>query len=237
MFSLLLRVLCDSLWLEVAAAFHGAGHGDFVGVLDVGAGGDSGGDAGEAEGGGDAADLVGEVGGGGFAFGGGRGGEDDFFDGAVGVGEAGEEVGDAELLRTYSADGRERAVEDVVDAVVAAGLFDGGDVGGLFEDAERALVADGAGAVGAGVDVGDVVAEGAEAELGAEFEDGFGEGAGVFVGGAEDVEGEALRGFGADAGELAQLVDEAGHGFGETGHFSRLLQAGEVEAAHHACDG
>ena len=94
-------------------------------------------------------------------------------------------------------------MEDVVDAVVAAGLFDGGDVGGLFEDADDVLVADGAGAVVAGVDVGDVVADGAEAELGAEDEDGFGEGTGVVVGGAEDVEGEALRGFGADSGELA----------------------------------
>ena len=47
--------------LKFAAAFHGSGHGDFVGVFDVGAGGDSGGDAGDAEGGGDAVDLVGEV--------------------------------------------------------------------------------------------------------------------------------------------------------------------------------
>ena len=51
--------------------------------------------------------------------------------------EAGEEAGDAELLRAYSADGRERAVEDVVDAVVAAGLLDGGDVGGLLDDADE----------------------------------------------------------------------------------------------------
>ena len=80
-------------------------------------------------------------------------------------GEAGEEVGDAELLGADAADGRERAVEDVVDAVVAAGLFDGGDVGGLFDDADEALVAGGAGAVAAGVDVGDVVADGAEAEV------------------------------------------------------------------------
>ena len=35
--------------LQVAAAFEGAGHGDLVGVLDVGAGGDAGGDAGDAE--------------------------------------------------------------------------------------------------------------------------------------------------------------------------------------------
>ena len=38
--------------------------------------------------------------------------------------------GDAELLRTDAADGRERAVEDVIDAVEAAGFFNGGDVVG-----------------------------------------------------------------------------------------------------------
>ena len=52
----------------------------------------------------------------------------------------------------------------------------------------------------------------------AQDEDGVGEGAGVFVGAAQEVEGEALGGFGADAGELAQLVDEAGDGVGEAGH-------------------
>ena len=65
------------------------------------------------------------------------------------------------MFRADTADGRERAVEDVVDAVVAARLFDGGDVGGLFDDADDVLVADGAGAVAAGIDVGDVVADGA----------------------------------------------------------------------------
>ena len=57
--------------------------------------------------------------------------------------EAGEQVGDAELLRADAADGRERAVQHVVDAVVAARLLDGGDVGGLFDDADDVLVADG----------------------------------------------------------------------------------------------
>jgi hypothetical protein len=33
----------------------------------------------------------------------------------------------------------------------------------------------------------------------------------------EDVEGVALRGLGADSGKLAELVDEACHGFGEAG--------------------
>ncbi len=67
--------------LKVAAAFEGAGHGDFVGVFDVGAGGDAGGDAGDFDGGVGLVELGGEVDGGGFALSGGGGGEDDFFDG------------------------------------------------------------------------------------------------------------------------------------------------------------
>jgi hypothetical protein len=33
------------------------------------------------------------------------------------------------------------------------------------------------------------------------------------------MEGETLRAFSSDARQLLQLVDEARHGFGETGHF------------------
>src|ERR1017187_2387569 len=230
--------------LELAPAFHGAGHGDFVGVLDVGAGGDAGGNAGDAQRGRDAVDLSREVSRGGFAFGGGRGCEDDLADGSgletlgvqrdrvrrgvigrlgrcgVGLayGEARQQVGDAELLRTNAADGRKRAVQHVVNAVVAARLLDGGDVGGLFHDTDDVLVADGAGAVAAGVDVGDVVADGAEAEAGFDLADRVGKGLRVRVGRTQDVESEPLRRLGPDAGQLAQLVDEAGHGFGESRH-------------------
>lgn len=87
--------------LDFAAAFEGAGHGDLVGVLDVGAGGDAGGDAGDAQRGVQAVDLVGEVAGGGFAFDGGAGGEDQFF----GFGESWPEVGEAKLLRADAVDG------------------------------------------------------------------------------------------------------------------------------------
>ena len=206
--------------LQFAAAFHGAGHCDFVGVFDVAAGGDAGGDAGDfdvkgAEGGG-------EPGGCGFAFEGGAGGEDDFVDFAVL--DAGEEVGGAELVGADAVERGECAVEDVVDALVAAGALNGGDAGGLLDDADEALVADGGGTVGAGIDIGDVVADGAEAEAGFEGVDGVGEGGGVFLGGAEDVEGEALGGFGADAGKFFEFVDEAGERLCVTGHGLRVAE-------------
>jgi len=163
----------------------------------------------------------------GFAFEGGAGGEDDFVDFAAL--DSGEEVGGAELVGAYSVERRERAVEDVVDAHVSAGALDAGNAGGLLNDADEALVADGAGAVGAGIDVGDVVADGAEAQAGLELADGVGEGGGVFVAGAQEVEGEALGAFGADAGELLEFVDEPGHGLGVTGHGFRVQGMGGRE--------
>ena len=113
--------------------------------------------------------------------------------------------------------GGEGAVEDVVEAGEAPGFLDGGDVSGLFDDAKDGMAAMGRGAEAAGVNVGDVVAEGAEAQVGFELLDGVGERAGVLGGRPEDVEGEALRGAGAHARELAELFNEAGHGFGEAG--------------------
>ncbi len=43
-----------------------------------------------------------------------------------------------------------------------------------------------------------------------------GEALGVFAGGAQHVEREPLRGLGADAGQLAQLFDQARHRLRET---------------------
>ena len=209
--------------------FEGAGHGDFVGVLDVRAGRNSGGDARDAKAGFCAAEFVGEVGSGRFALRRGAGSKDDLF-GSV---EAGEQVGDAKLFRAYAADGGEGSVQDVIEAGEGAGFLDGGDVGGLFDDAEGGVGAMGAGAEGAGVDVGNVVAEGAEAEVGFELLDGVGEGFGLFGGAAEDVEGEALRSAGAHAGKLAELLDEAGHGFCEASGRHGLGEAWKIEGAEH----
>jgi len=135
---------------------------------------------------------------------------------------AGEQIREAELVWAYSVERGERAMEDVVNAVVAAGAFDAGDAGGLFDDADEALVAGGTGAVCAWIDVGDVVADAAEAEAGLEFADRVGEGRGFFIRGSQEVKGESLRALGAYARELLQFVDEAGHGLGVAGHVLRV---------------
>ena len=109
-------------------------------------------------------------------------------------------------------------MQHVVDAPVGLRSLDRGDAGRLFDDANQALVAGCAGAVDAGIDVGDVVADGAETQIGFNVADGGRKSLGVVVTGAEDVEGETLRAFCAYAGELFELIDEARHGFGKFRH-------------------
>ena len=108
-------------------------------------------------------------------------------------------------------------MQNVIHAIVVAGLLDGGDVGWLFHDANQALVAGGAGAVDAGIDIGDVVADGTEMQTGLQLADGVGEELGVFVAGAQDVKSEALRSLAAYAGKFLEFVDEASHGLGKLG--------------------
>ena len=93
---------------------------------------------------------------------------------------------------------------------------------GFFDDADEALVARGAGAIDAGVDVGDVVADGAEAQAGLELADGVGECFGVLIAGAQEMEGESLRALCSDAGQFFKLFDEAGHGLCKARHGSRV---------------
>ena len=71
-------------------------------------------------------------------------------------------------------------MQDVVNTVEVLGLFDSGNVGGLFDHANHALVARRAGAVNARIDVGDVVANRAQAQVGLHVPDGSGKSFGVF---------------------------------------------------------
>jgi len=93
-------------------------------------------------------------------------------------------------------------VQHVIDAVVIASFFDGSDVGGLFHDANQPLIAGRVRAIGAGIDVGYVVADGTKMQAGLELADGICELLGVFITGSQNVKGEALRRLAANAGEL-----------------------------------
>src|SRR5208282_4046173 len=156
--------------LHFAAAFHGLQHGDFVGVFDVAADGNSHGDAGHAQSLSLSLSLslplqlLGEIGGGGFSLDGGIGGQDNFFDFAAA--DPADQVGDAQLFWAHSVQWRNGAVEHVVDAVKMPRLLDGGNVGRLFDHADQLLIAGRTAAVDTGIDVGDVVADRAQTQLG-----------------------------------------------------------------------
>ena len=71
-------------------------------------------------------------------------------------------------------------MEHVVQPSVAARPLQGQDVQGLFDHADDRLVALVIVADGAGVGVGDVLADGAEDDLLLDLEDGLGQGLGLF---------------------------------------------------------
>src|SRR5699024_12168490 len=98
--------------------------------------------------------------------------------------------------------------EHVVAPVVGAGAFNGDDVLGFFDDAQQSGVAVFVAANGTDFVFGDVEADFAQPDLGFDLGDRIGQGDHVFFGGFQDVEGDALGRFGADAGQPAQLIDE-----------------------------
>lgn len=109
-------------------------------------------------------------------------------------------------------------MQDVEYSIEVFGLFDRSDIGRFFHHAHETLIACGARTVGTGIDVGDVVAYGTETKIGFHVADGRGESLGIFVAGAQDVKGEPLCTFAADAWQLFQFIDEPRHRLGKLGH-------------------
>ena len=83
-------------------------------------------------------------------------------------------------------------------------------------------------AIDAGIDVGDVVADRAQVQAGLHLADGVGEQFGVFVAGAQDVKGEALRRLAAHAGQLLQFFNQSSHRLGESGHYLTCVHHGDT---------
>ncbi len=161
-----------------------------------------------------------EVEGGGFAFDAGADGHDDF--NRALLADAADEGLDVELFGADAVHGGYEAAEDVIFAAIFAGFFQGDDVAGVGDDADGFVVP-----VGGATDVadglgGEVEADAALADFLFGVDQGFGEGFDFGLRAAEDMESEALGGFGADAGQALELFDEAGEGRGEDG--SRVLK-------------
>ena len=109
-------------------------------------------------------------------------------------------------------------MEHVVDAIEMPGLFDRGDVGWLFHHADQFLISGRIAAIDAGIDVRNVVADRAQAQLSFYVSDGGGEGFGIVLAGAQNVESQTLCALAADSGQLLEFVDEPGHRFGKLRH-------------------
>jgi hypothetical protein len=106
----------------------------------------------------------------------------------------------------------------MIDAIEVSRFLNRRNVGGFFDDADQSLVPGSTTAINAGIDVGDVVADGTKAKALLELLNRGGERVGILIGGSKDVEGEALSTLGAHAGELLQFFNQASHRLCETRH-------------------
>ena len=109
-------------------------------------------------------------------------------------------------------------MEHVIPPPELARRLNADDVVRLFHYDHGLGIARGIAAILAEVAIADVVAEGADAKLVFDVEDGLGEALGVLAAGAQHVEGDALRGLLADAWKALEFGDEPGERFGEIGH-------------------
>jgi len=135
-----------------------------------------------------------------------------------------------EVIRADALDGRDCAVEDVVEAAKCAGALDGLHVEGLLDDTDYRLVALAVFAKGARVSVGDIVADGAEKGLRFQLLQGGRECLGDFIVAAEEKVGQAGGRFRPYAGESAEGVDQVGDRLCE-GHGAYLqAQARDVQS-------
>lgn len=201
-----------------AAAFEGAGEGEFVGVFEAGAGREALGDAGDADA--EGGEAFGEVGAGGLALDVAAEGEDNLLD-ALG-GNAGLEGIDAKVFRSHAIEGTDASAEGVVASAVGAGFLEAEDVEGAFDDAKDAVGAGRVGAEGAGLGLGEGAAGFAGGDAFAGGDEHVGEGTDERGIGLHEVQGEAFGGAGPDAGESPEGGGQGDDRFGKGGHGSGL---------------
>src|SRR6185503_7428423 len=103
---------------------------------------------------------------------------------------------------------RQRAHQHVIQAAELACLLDDGHVLRLLDDADHFLVARCAGAEGARIGVGDVIASRAVGNAILDVADRLAQAFGILARRAQDVKSEALGALRADAGQFLELLDE-----------------------------
>ena len=201
--------LADWFSLKTLSADDCVGQHFFVREFELAAGGDAAGEARDRDR--EGAQSIGNEQRGSVAFEVGVRGQDDLTN--ISGGDALREGFEGELVGSDPLERSQAAEQHVIDAVVGAGAFQRQQVAWLFHDTNQGVVAawiaaDGALSV---LGLGEVEAGGAVSGAILGVADGVGEGEGFLGGCAQDVVGEALGRFGADAGQAAELVDEAVH--------------------------
>src|SRR3954451_7344977 len=190
--------------LERAPPLEGTTEGDLVGVLEVAADRQPAREAGHPQT--HRLDQPGEVGRRGFALEVGVGGQDQLRHGTVS--QAGHQLTNPEVVRADSFDRRDRTAEHVVATAELAGALDSDDVLRLLDDTDDGRVAPWVAADAALLALRHVAAHDAEADLVLAFGECRYQPAYVAVFRGEQVERDALRALGPDAGQPAELVDE-----------------------------
>jgi hypothetical protein len=123
--------------------------------------------------------------------------------------DAGQQLGDLQVLGVDPVDRRQRPAEDVVAPAVLVRALDRDDVARLLDDADDRRVAPLVLADAAALLVGQVEAHLAQADALLDLADRVGQRGGVLGVGAQDVEGEALRRALPDPRQLPELGDQA----------------------------
>ena len=118
---------------------------------------------------------------------------------------------------------RERPVQHVVHALVAAAPFYRLDAGRLFDHTDQSMIPRRTGTIGAGIYIGDVIANRAQPQAGLQPAHRVCQRRRVLVRRAQDMKGKALRALGAHARQFLQLFNQPRHRLGITGHEVRLL--------------
>ena len=113
---------------------------------------------------------------------------------------------------------RQRPVQYVVDAIEMPRLFDCSDVGWFLEHADQLLVAGWTGAIDTGIDVGDVVADRTQAQIGFDIANCGRKRFSVVFARAQNMKRQTLGALAADARQLLELIDEPGHRLRKFGH-------------------
>jgi len=98
--------------------------------------------------------------------------------------------------------GRDRAVQHVVSAIEMPCFFDRRNVRGFLNHTDQPLITGGTAAVGARVDIGDVIANGTQPEVRFDITYGARQRFRVGIAGAQDVKGQPLSALASDSREL-----------------------------------